>query len=75
MPRLLSAALCLAFLAASPARAALPFIGKDEKTRIEVSFEGVEGALLDNVRALSSLQRMAAAPDLDDAPVPAVAYD
>jgi translocation and assembly module TamA len=66
MPRLLSAALCLAFLAASPARAALPFIGKDEKTRIEVSFEGVEGALLDNVRALSSLQRMAAAPDLDD---------
>jgi translocation and assembly module TamA len=63
--RLASAALCLAFLAASPARAALPFLDKEEKPRIEVTFAGVEGALLENVRALSSLHRMASAPELD----------
>lgn len=65
MLRLASAALCLALLAASPARAALPFLDKEEKPRIEVTFAGVEGALLDNVRALSSLHRMASAPELD----------
>jgi translocation and assembly module TamA len=65
MPRLALAALCLAFLAPSPARAALPFLDDEEKPRIEVTFEGVEGALLDNVRALSSLHRMASAKDLD----------
>ena len=65
MLRLVSAALCLAFLAASPARAALPFLDKEEKPRIEVTFTGVDGALLENVRALSSLHRMASAPELD----------
>lgn len=65
MLRLASAALCLALLAASPARAALPFLDKEEKPRIEVTFAGVEGALLENVRALSSLHRMASAPELD----------
>jgi translocation and assembly module TamA len=65
MPRLALAALCLAFLAPSPARAALPFLGDGEKPRIAVTFEGVEGPLLANVRALSSLQRMAFAKELD----------
>ena len=40
-------------------------IGKDEKPRIEVEFEGVEGPLLENVRALSSLHRLAASKDLN----------
>jgi translocation and assembly module TamA len=65
MPRLALAALCLAFLAPSPAGAALPFMKDGEKPRIDVTFEGVEGSLLDNVRALSSLQRMAFAKELD----------
>jgi translocation and assembly module TamA len=65
MVRLVLAAFCLAFLAASPARAAIPFLDEKEKPRIEVHFEGVEGSLLENVRALSSLQRMAYAKELD----------
>lgn len=65
MSRLALAAFCLAFLAPSPARAAIPFLGEEEKPRIAVTFEGVEGPLLDNVRALSSLQRMAFAKELD----------
>ncbi len=71
MPRLLVAALCLAFLAPSAARAALPSLpgfGKDEKDdseRVAVEFVGVEGALLENVRALSSLHRLSASPELD----------
>jgi translocation and assembly module TamA len=69
MPRALFAALCLAFLAAPPARAAFPSLaawGKDEeKPRIELEVEGVEGSLLENVRALSSLQRMATSKELD----------
>ena len=70
MPRLLVAALCLAFLAPSAARAAfptLPGFGKDEKddTKVAVEFVGVEGALLENVRALSSLHRLSASPELD----------
>ena len=59
MLRSILAALCLAFLAAPQAH------GKDEKPRIEVEFEGVEGPLLENVRALSSLHRLAASKDLN----------
>ena len=69
MPRALVAALCLAFLAAPPARAAFPSLtawGKEEdKPRIELEVEGVDGSLLENVRALSSLQRMARSKELD----------
>lgn len=65
MPRLALAAFCLAFLAPSLACAALPFLGEEEKPRIEVTFDGVEGALLENVRALSSLHRMESAKELD----------
>ncbi len=71
MPRLVIAALCLAFLAPSAARAAflsLPAFGKDEKqeAKVAVEFVGVEGALLENVRAFSSLHRLSGTPDLDD---------
>jgi translocation and assembly module TamA len=70
MPRLAVAALCLAILAPSAARAAfpsLPTFGKDEEdeTKVEVEFVGVEDALLANVRALSSLHRLSASPELD----------
>jgi translocation and assembly module TamA len=69
VPRLALAALCLAFLAPSPARAAFPSLpswGKDEeKPRIQLEIGGVEGSLLANVRALSSLQRMSASKELD----------
>jgi len=63
MLRSILAALCLAFLAALPAHA------KDEKPRIEVEFVGIEGPLLENVRALSSLHRLSASKDLDAAMV------
>jgi translocation and assembly module TamA len=74
MPRAVFAASCLALLAASPAGpafAALPSFGKDEaeKPRIEVVVEGVDGALLENVRALSSLQRLSTSKELDGAMV------
>ena len=70
MPRFAAAAVCLAFLAASPAHAAfpsLPGFGKDEEkeTKVAVEFVGVDGALLENVRALSSLHRLASSPELD----------
>ena len=70
MARLVLAALCLAFLAPSAARAAfpsLPGFGKDEEpeARVSVDFVGVDGALLENVRALSSLHRLRAWPELD----------
>jgi translocation and assembly module TamA len=67
MQRRLIAATCLAFLAASPAFAALPF-GKDEQDnrRIEVVIEGVGGDLEDNVRALSSLNRLSTSKEIDD---------
>jgi translocation and assembly module TamA len=61
----------MAFLAAQPAdsgTASLPPCGKTEagaSAVVEVEFRGVEGALLDNVRALSSLNRLSAAQDLD----------
>ncbi len=69
MSRRLIAALCLATLAAPPAFAALPalpsFGKKDEEQKIEVTFEGVEGSLLANVRALSSLHRLSGSKELD----------
>ena len=71
MPRLAAvAALCLATLVAPPALAALPSLpsfGKDSgKTqKITVEFEGVEGALLENVRALSSLNRLSSSDEID----------
>jgi translocation and assembly module TamA len=69
MPRLVLAALCLALLAPSAAQAAfsLPGFGKDDEpdARVAVEFVGVDGALLENVRALSSLHRLAAWPELD----------
>jgi len=70
MPRLLVTAFCLAFLAPFAAHAAfpsLPTFGKDEKvdTKVAVEFVGVEGALLENVRALSSLHRLSTSPELD----------
>jgi translocation and assembly module TamA len=67
MQRPFVAATCLAFIAASPAFAALPF-GKDEevKRRIEVVIEGVGGDLEDNVRALSSLNRLSTSQEIDD---------
>ncbi|HWN05689.1 MAG TPA: POTRA domain-containing protein, partial [Steroidobacteraceae bacterium] len=70
MPRLAVAALCLAILAPSAATAAfpsLPSFGKDDEdeTKVAVEFVGVEEPLLANVRALSSLHRLAASPELD----------
>ena len=70
MPRFLPAAACLAFLVSSPAYAAfpsLPGFGKDEDedARVAVDFVGVEGPLLENVRALSSLHRLRSFPELD----------
>ena len=70
MARLVLAALCLALLAPSAARAAfpsLPGFGKDDEpdARVAVEFVGVDGALLENGRALSSLHRLRAWPELD----------
>ncbi len=69
MLRSILAALCLALLAAPQAHAALELPtfghGKDEEPRIAVEFEGVDGPLLENVRAMSSLHRLAASKDLD----------
>ena len=70
MPRFLVAALCLAFLAPSAARAALPSLPtfgkeKEDEAKVAIEFVGVEGALLENVRALSSLHRLSASPELD----------
>jgi translocation and assembly module TamA len=55
MPFALPATLCMALLGASPVPPAVA---------IEVTFEGVEGSLLENVRALSSLQRLSGAGDV-----------
>ena len=70
MPRFLLSAACLAFLVSSAAYAAfpsLPGFGKDEDedARVAVDFVGVEGPLLENVRALSSLHRLRSSPELD----------
>jgi len=69
MPRLRVAAVCLALLAPSLAGAAQPWLsafGRDQgETKIEVEFTGVDGALLENVRALSSLHRLAGSKDID----------
>ena len=71
MPRLAAvAALCLATLVAPPSLAALPSLpsfGKDsdDTRKIIVQFEGVEGALLENVRALSSLNRLSSSDEID----------
>ncbi len=63
---LLFVALCLATLGGiSPAAAAEK--KKDEsEAKIDVQFAGVEGAILENVKALSSLHRLSASPELDD---------
>ena len=67
MARRLIAALCLATLAAPQRSRALPSFDKkeDEDQRITVTFEGVDGSLLENVRALSSLHRLSASKELD----------
>lgn len=69
MPRFFLAALCLAYAAAPPAQAALalPSFGKDDKdeSKVAVEYVGVEGALLENVRALSSLNRLSSSPELN----------
>ena len=72
MPLALPAALCMAFLGASPPpadSARLQPCGKASADApsvvVGVEFKGVEGALLDNVRALSSLHRLSASSDLD----------
>ena len=67
MARRFIAALCLATLAAPQAFGALPSFDKkeDEDQRINVTFEGVDGSLLENVRALSSLHRLSASKELD----------
>ena len=51
----------------APRFPSLPGFGKDEKddAKVAVEFVGVEGALLENVRALSSLHRLSASPELD----------
>jgi translocation and assembly module TamA len=61
----------MAFLGASPSAgdaAPLPPCGQAEKdapaVSVVVQFEGVEGALLDNVRALSSLHRLSSSSDV-----------
>jgi translocation and assembly module TamA len=74
MPRAFLATFCLALLAAQPAHAAfpsLPSLGKDEEDapKVELEFEGVEGPLLENVRALSSLHRLSASKEIDAAVV------
>jgi translocation and assembly module TamA len=67
MSRRFIAALCLATLAAPQAFGALPSFDKkeDEDQKINVTFEGVDGPLLENVRALSSLHRLSASKELD----------
>lgn len=62
----------MAFLGASPppaGQAPLPPCGKQatgaQEVDVAVEFLGVEGALLDNVRALSSLHRLSASADMN----------
>ena len=67
----LPAAVCMAFLAAPPSHggsSSLPPCAKAEggaTTSVVVEFKGVEGALLENVRALSSVHRLSASQDID----------
>ncbi len=72
MPLVLPTAVCMAFLGTSPTSAGssqLPPCGKASadapSVEVAVEFKGVEGALLDNVRALSSLHRLSASSDID----------
>lgn len=72
MPLVLPTAVCMAFLGTSPTPAGssqLPPCGKASadapSVEVAVEFKGVEGALLDNVRALSSLHRLSASSDID----------
>jgi translocation and assembly module TamA len=71
VPLVLPAAACMAFLAVQPAggsSASLPPCGRTEAgatAAVQVEFRGVEGTLLENVRALSSLNRLSASQDLD----------
>jgi len=63
-PRLAIVALGLAILAWLPAAGAAESSRDDPK--LEVEFTGVDGALLENVRALSSLHRLSSSVELDD---------
>ncbi len=71
MPLALPAAVCMAFLAAPPADGASTSLSPCRKaeggatTAVVVEFKGVEDALLENVRALSSLHRLSASQDID----------
>jgi translocation and assembly module TamA len=76
MPLVLPTAVCMAFLGASPAPAdsAPPrpcgvtpadAASSEAGVAVGVEFKGVEGALLDNVRALSSLHRLSTSSDTD----------
>ena len=58
-------ALGLATLAWLPAAAAIDFFKDEPKPRIAVEFTGVEGPLLDNVKAVSSLHRLATSTEVD----------
>jgi translocation and assembly module TamA len=59
-------ALCLATLAWLPAAGAVDLFGNgDDDAKIQVEFTGVEGPLLENVKALSSLHRLSTSEELD----------
>ena len=61
-------ALCLATLAWLPTAGAVELFGiggkEDKDARLQVEFTGVEGPLLENVRALSSLPRLSTSRNL-----------
>jgi len=59
-------ALCLATLAWVPAAGAVEFFPKDKDSKVEIEFTGVEGPLLENVKAFSSLHRLSNSEELDD---------
>ena len=62
-------ALCLATLGWLPTAGAVELFGiggnEDKDAKIQVEFTGVEGPLLENVRALSSLHRLSTSEELD----------
>ncbi len=62
-------ALCLATLAWLPTAGAVELFGigsnGNKDAKLQVEFTGVEGALLENVKALSSLHRLSTSEELD----------